>query len=421
MCDASSGPGDLPPPVSAAAGGGGAWICHLCTVENAPGAGRCIVCDAVRPGGGGVPGGGGGRSPQQQQQQQPNRLPIADPVRDELVAVRIVEQKAVADELEMIKAALDASLNVSSGAVAPGEVKSNVTFVKGGGGGVPMVELKAVDLHKNSTVTGTLSDDSFQMPIGEIEDPLLIKLFPGLACHALPQLGIYGIDYTPFDTMALIKMPSSAEILHRALPGDVWASMIAKVPIETAEIDYVVMVHDFFVPEEKSSQGPVQINVMTHPWVFAHAALEFDVQIDEKVDVGLFHPFNVIPGAGMEKDESSGPNMGGPVRFGNLGTRSAVIHNGAFSPNNVQFSLTHPSLASFYVVCRHENRLAITFHVLPGTESNRRLLKDVFTNSSSLQDVLQGIFDQPQLQMLYMQFRNLVFGFIQFDPLKPRI
>eukprot|EP00475_Leptophrys_vorax_P021310 TRINITY_DN2901_c0_g2_i1.p1 TRINITY_DN2901_c0_g2~~TRINITY_DN2901_c0_g2_i1.p1 ORF type:complete len:406 (-),score=95.69 TRINITY_DN2901_c0_g2_i1:407-1468(-) len=351
-------------------------------------------------------------------------------MRDELAAIKAIEQAAMAEELEMIRAALDASMNVGGGSAlppVPGEVvmkgkTAPILVAKGDGIMVDLGDFKASGMMRNSTVTGTLTEDSFQLSIGELEDPLLLKLFPGLVCHALPQLGIYGPDYTPFDTMAVIKMPVTPQMLHRALPGDIWATVSPRIASDSAQIDYVVMVHDFVIPEspDEKTQGPVQINVISHPWVFANTALEFDVQLDEKVEIGLFHPFNVISGAGHDVEDKGGVNLGGPVRFGGLGFRQAMIHNGSFSPNNAQFSLTHPALSSFFLVCCHENRVSISFNVIPGTYTNRKLLKDVFSNARSLQDVVDATFDIPQLQMLYMQLRNIIFGFIHFEPPKTK-
>lgn len=374
------------------------WKCAFCTVLNSNEWRFCVECGAES-----LPGQTLSPQPQQQQQQ-----------RDNQIGLRILEQKDQIPDILLLRPPPAAARRTPQ-------------------------PLSASLILRNQHVTGCLHDNSFQTSVvllnGSVEeDPLLIPLFSGLHCHAIPQLGIYGPYYQIFDTIGLIKLPADQPSLARTLPPDLYSALLRGAPTAAKtpqrwpweNTEYYVMIHQLPLQEEEKS-FPMTVNVVPHPWVFANMTLEYDVQMDAEVSMGIFQPFNVSPIGEVGEDLL---NFGGPIRFGDLGRRSITMHNGSFSPNNAQFLLPKAQLSCFFLSCYHnarsslqteisgvefEEKGSISFHVILGEEQLNHL-KPVLETASDLQTLMEGILDCPMLSMLHLQLRRHVFnGTVSFE------
>jgi hypothetical protein len=239
------------------------------------------------------------------------------------------------------------------------------------------------EVRRNRDIVGTLCESAFQASLKYPgQDPLLIPIFAGLGYHCIPQIGVYGVDFTPWDHCILLELTSSL------IPPDVVQAVRSLPQWENAEF-YLAACNHIASPK---------VNVMYHTWAFPHAILAYQVTVEDSIDLGGFIPYDSSP---VEK--------GDPLPIGRLESKRIVIHDGAFSPDAAQILLRAgvDSVCSFFSVGVYGTRMAVTLHFIPGNEETRRELVEIAQGSQHLLELLQSLKRSPRMKMMEYQLSRL--------------
>lgn len=150
---------------------------------------------------------------------------------------------------------------------------------------------------RNRHVLGTFDERAtFQLSLRRyaLDDPLRVRIFPGLGYHCLPQLGVYSDAYDQCAPLALIELPD--DYMRAQLPPAAWAACESQA--RDAErgrappVEFFLSLHATPPMAKDDGGGAHRINLMTHMWTFAHAHFDAAVRVDDTIEVGVFSLVN---------------------------------------------------------------------------------------------------------------------------------
>lgn len=182
-------------------------------------------------------------------------------------------------------------------------------------------------------------------------------------------------------------------------PGQLAAESEQKVAAPT--VDFFLVVHG--PPPPSRDQKPQCINVMPHTWAMPTLQFEQNANVTKNIWMGVFAPSaGVLPLPSRPARDRFGLNLGGPVAFGAMHPRIAVVHDRRFSPNNAQFELSGGRhIESFFLVSADEGESIGNGAQFNGPDESvrgprRRCVSlHVIVGSSAMKDLLFRPCNQP--------------------------
>lgn len=213
---------------------------------------------------------------------------------------------------------------------------------------------------------------------GSISTSLFCELYPFLT---VPSVGVYGSEYEPCQPIVFLELPNTPTFCKNMMKHfcEIPAGFTDFIFNDNDLIEFKsgVIVHSFPV------LGPCQhfvcestrcVSVMHHPWAFEGVDI-FTFAGHTKIFTGIYKPQGIRK---IHDDVKDVDERGMPLGF--LGVRTVIIHDGSFSPCNCQFYLDEnsPNGSSFFTVswCPEKKKIAVMFHVLPGSPEKEFRLRE---------------------------------------------